>query len=65
MILFSPVIVKYMKKNLDITKPLYSEQVLSVPLPFVNPGSTVSGTVDSKIPLPSHLRRQDRKVMLL
>ena len=43
-----------MKKNLDITKPLYSEQVLSVPLPFLNPGSTVSGTVDSKIPLPSH-----------
>lgn len=54
-----------MKKNLGITKPLYSEQVLSVSLPFVNPGSTVSGTVDSKIPSPSHLRSEDRKVMLL
>ena len=27
---FTPVIVKYMKKNLDITKPLYSEQILPV-----------------------------------
>ena len=31
---FTPVIVKYMKKNLDITKPCYSEQILPVPSPF-------------------------------
>lgn len=27
--------VKYIKKNLDLTKPRYSEQILPVPLPFV------------------------------
>ena len=32
---FTPVIVKYMKKNLDITKPRYSEQILPVPWHFV------------------------------
>ena len=26
-----PIIVRYMKKNLDITKPRYNEQILSVP----------------------------------
>ena len=30
-ILFTPVIVQYIARNLDKTKPLYSEQVLSVP----------------------------------
>ena len=30
-----PVIVKYMKKNLGVTKPRYSEQFLPVPWPFV------------------------------
>ena len=29
------LIVKYMKKNLDITKPRYSQQILPVPWPFV------------------------------
>ena len=33
--------VKYMEKNLDITKPRYSEQFLPVPWPFVFQGSTV------------------------
>ena len=33
--LFIPAIVKYMKKNLDITKPRYSKQILPVPWPFV------------------------------
>ena len=33
--LFTPVIVKYMEKNLDITKPRYSEQILPVPWQFV------------------------------
>ena len=30
-----PVIVKYLKQNLDITKPLYSKHILQVPCPFV------------------------------
>ena len=34
MISFTPIIVKYVKKNLDVTKPLYSEQILPVPWPF-------------------------------
>ena len=34
-IFFTLVIVKYMKKNLDITKPRYSEHFLPVPWPFV------------------------------
>lgn len=28
------VIVKYMKKDLDMTKPCYSKQILPVPCPF-------------------------------
>ena len=32
---FTPIIVKYVKKNLNITKTLYSEQILPVPWPFV------------------------------
>ena len=32
---FTPEIVKCMKKNLDTTKPRYSEQILPVRLPFV------------------------------
>ena len=32
---FTPVMVKYVKKNLDITKPRYNEQILSVPWSFV------------------------------
>ena len=35
MIFFTPVMIKYMKKNLDITKPRYSEQIVPVPWPFV------------------------------
>ena len=34
-IFFTPVTVKYMKKNMDITKPLYREQILPVPWHFV------------------------------
>ena len=34
-IFFTPVRVKYMKKNLDTTKPRYSELILPVPWPFV------------------------------
>ena len=30
MIFFTPVIVKYMEKTLDITKPCYSAQILPV-----------------------------------
>ena len=30
-IFFTPVVVKYMKKDLDITKLRYSEQILPVP----------------------------------
>ena len=33
--IFTPVIVKYVEKNLDVTKPRYSEQILPVPWPFV------------------------------
>ena len=29
--LYPPIIVKYMKKNLDITKPRYSKNILEVP----------------------------------
>ena len=35
MIFFTPVIVRYMKKSLDMTKPCYSKQILPVPWPFV------------------------------
>ena len=34
-IFFTPVIAQCMKKDLDITKPRYSEQILPVPWPFV------------------------------
>ena len=33
-IFFTPVMVKYMENNLDITKPRYSEQILPVPWHF-------------------------------
>ena len=32
---FTPEIKKFMKKNLDTTKPRYSEQILPVRWPFV------------------------------
>ena len=32
---FTLLTVKYMKKNLDLTKPLYSGQIFPVPWPFV------------------------------
>ena len=35
MIFFALVIVKYMKKNRDKTKPCYGEQILTFPLPFI------------------------------
>ena len=37
MIFFATVIIKYMKKNLHIMimKPLYREQILPVPWPFI------------------------------
>ena len=35
MLFLAPVVVKYKKKNLDITKPHYSKHILSVPWPFV------------------------------
>lgn len=38
MIFFTPVIVKYLEKNLDITKPHYSEHILPVPWPFIISG---------------------------
>ena len=42
LIFSTPVIVRYMKKNLDITKPRYSEQIWPVPWPFViSEGSTL------------------------
>ena len=34
-IFFASVIIKYITKNLDITKPRYNERVLTVPWPFV------------------------------
>ena len=38
MIFFSPTVVKYMKKDLDIMKTLYSKQMLSVPWSLVKSG---------------------------
>ena len=35
MIFFTPLMVKYMEKNLDETKPRYSKHMLPVPWPFV------------------------------
>ena len=35
MIFFIPIIVRFMKKTLDITKPRYREQILPVPWSFV------------------------------
>ena len=32
---FAPVIVEFMKKNLDITEPHYNEHIVPVPWPFV------------------------------
>ena len=40
-IFFTPIIVKYMERNVDITKPRYSDQFLPVPWPFVFRGSAV------------------------
>ena len=37
MIFFAPVIVKYMKKNRNATKPCYGEQILTFPWPFITP----------------------------
>ena len=31
---FTPLIVKYVKKALNVTKPCYNEQILPVPWPF-------------------------------
>ena len=45
MIFLTPLIVKYMERDLDITKPRYSKQILPVPKPFVTSGSTVQGNV--------------------
>ena len=39
----APVIVKYMKKDLDIMKPRYSKQILPVPWPSLYRGSIVAG----------------------
>ena len=36
----APVIVKYMKKDLDVMKPRYSKQILPVPWPSLYRGST-------------------------
>ena len=42
MLFFSPVIVKYIKKNLVIMKPCYySKLILPVPWPLLYRGSTV------------------------
>ena len=41
MIFFSPVIVKYIKKNLGIMKPCYSKIILAVPWSLLYRGSTV------------------------
>ena len=38
-----------MKKNLDITKPLCSEQILPVPWPFVCRGSTAAKFLRAEI----------------
>ena len=39
MLFFSPLIViKHMEKNLDITKPHYTEDILPVPWPFITSG---------------------------
>ena len=35
MIFLAPVMVKYMEKNLDTTKPCYSKHILLVPWPFI------------------------------
>ena len=41
MIFVTLVIVKYIEKNLYITKPCYSEQILPVLWPLLYRGSTV------------------------
>ena len=46
-ILLTPVIAKYMEKNLDIMKPRYSEQILPVPWPFVVSRFYCSGQIKS------------------
>ena len=42
------MIVKYMKNNLNITKPRYNEQILSVPWLLLKLSSTVMGLFPSK-----------------
>ena len=49
---FSPVIAKYMKKNLGITKLRYSEHILLVPWPFVT--SRFHGAMSYKNIVPVH-----------
>ena len=41
MTVFTQLLVIYVEKNLDIMKPRYSEQILSVPRPSLYRGSTV------------------------
>ena len=41
MIFFPPVIVKYMEKHLNISKPCYSEQILPVHSTSLYRGSTI------------------------
>ena len=41
MIFFPPVIVKYMEKHLNISKPCYSEQILPVHSSSLYRGSTI------------------------
>ena len=42
MIFFPPVIVKYMEKHLNISKPCYSEQILPVHSTSLYRGSTIN-----------------------
>lgn len=34
-VFFTPVVLKCMKKNLDLMKPHYSEQILAIPWPLI------------------------------
>ena len=48
MIFFPPVIVKYMEKHLNISKPCYSEQILPVHSTSLYRGSTIFRTTHNR-----------------
>ena len=58
---------RYMKKNLEMTKPVHSEHILSVPWPFVISTSTVlpSNNVLTVLNLNTFLSKMQEELVML